>query len=452
MINFEKALIGYCLRFPDNIPLVIDGLNDDHFSSSKHKAIFNSIKSLHEKKAPIDPLCLSNELKVQGWEILPSEIIELEDFCFDGIDVDYYKDQIKISSTRNKLQNFPSQSIKEIQDQSIEYSELEGKITQGITEILAKGKPFRSKFIKGPEAFFDDEVRNLFKGGSISQGITTGWKNFDDLLGGLRPNELTILTGETGSGKTTWAANLGYRLSKKNHPALIASFEMKPVSIIKKMIQMESGQPISSHTFDSVSPFLVKISFLPLYFVDIYGEIGLQQLKDAIFYVKRKHGIEFVILDHLHFFLRYSGDQERQAIDQALRDIKSWAMDLDIHIILIVHPTKLTYDNKVVHLNDLKGSSGLKQLPDNVLSIWRPRGEDDLKKPQNEIVLYILKVRDDSGDEGKVILTFDKRSQSYSDSGPSEVTSPVEGRVSPESSSPRSRTPSGRDWISGYDS
>ena len=125
-------------------------------------------------------------------------------------------------------------------------------------------------------------------------------------------------------------------------------------------------------------------------------------------------------------------------------------MELDIHILLIVHPTKLTYDNKVVHLNDLKGSSGLKQIPDNVLSIWRPRGDDDLKNPQNEIVLHILKVRDDDGDEGKAILTFDKRSQSYEDSGP-DLARSAQGRRSPESSSPSSRTLAGKEPTSGLD-
>ena len=38
----------------------------------------------------------------------------------------------------------------------------------------------------------------------------------DDLLGGLRPNELTVLTGETASGKTTWAANLGFDLQRQS--------------------------------------------------------------------------------------------------------------------------------------------------------------------------------------------------------------------------------------------
>jgi archaellum biogenesis ATPase FlaH/5S rRNA maturation endonuclease (ribonuclease M5) len=281
-----------------------------------------------------------------------------------------------------------------------------------MAEILAQAKPFDSRLVKRPEAFFDD-IQNIFKDSSLNNIIQTGWQKFDELLGGFRPNELTILTGETSSGKTTWAVNLGYKFSKKGHAVLIASFEMKPVAILKKMIQMESGQPMAYHSLDSLSPFFSSIASMPLYFVDVYGEIGLKELKDSIYYAQRRYDVKLVILDHLHFFLRYSGDQERQAIDQALRDIKTWAMDLNIHIVLIVHPTKLTYDSQVVHLNDLKGSSGLKQIPDNVLSIWRSREEESLKNPQMEVILYILKVRDDSGDEGKAFFSFDKRSQSY---------------------------------------
>jgi twinkle protein len=288
---------------------------------------------------------------------------------------------------------------------------------QEMTEVIGKAKPFESKIIKPPEAFFD-EIRGLHDGNPGKRGIATELKQFDELLGGLRPNELTILTGETASGKTTLAVNLGYKLSKKDHPVLIASFEMKPLVIIRKMIQMESGRPFDYLNKKELETTLKAISNLPLHFVDCYGEIGLNELKDAIYYSKRRHSLDLVILDHLHFFLKYSADQERQAIDNATRDIKSWAMDLGIHIVLIVHPTKLTCDNMEVRLNDLKGSSGLKQIPDNVLSIWRKRNGNEAKKPQNEIVLYILKVRDDSGDEGNVILTFDKRSQSYSDSAP----------------------------------
>jgi len=239
-------------------------------------------------------------------------------------------------------------------------------------------------------------------------------------------------------------------LNKKPCPVLIFSSEMKPKIILRKMISMKSGKPLDQLTKPELEKTLKWISTLPIYFVDVYGELGLKELKDSIHYARRRYGIGLVVIDHLHFFLKYSADLERQAIDDGLKEIKSWAMDLGIHIILVVHPTKLTYDNKVVHLNDLKGSSGLKQIPDNVLSIWRPRGKDNLKSPTNEIVLYILKARDDSGDEGKVILTFDKRSQSYSDSRPGEI-SPAEGKASPELPSPSPRSFSGKELASGYD-
>ena len=443
--EIEKGFLGSCIRWPENASLDINGLTGEDFFLAEHRHIFDALKSLCEKKALINPLSLAGELKARGYEISASELTELEDFCFDGIAPNYYKDRIKVDSAKRKLQVFLSDTIKEIP--SLDYSELD-KISRGVTEILSNGEPFEADFIKSSSVFFE-EVRNFFDHPETNMGIGTGWLKLDKLVGGLRPNELTEVTGETGSGKTTWAANLGYRLSKNGHPVLFASFEMKPVSIIRKMLQMASGRPLSSHTLQSVSPFYVSISSLPIFFLDHYGETGLPQLKQAIFYAKRRHRIEFAILDHLHFFLKFSGDHERQAIDQALRDLKSWAMELGIHIVLIVHPAKLETENRPIRLNDLKGSSGLKQIPDNVISIWRPRDKDDLKHPKNEIVLEVLKVRDDEGDEGKVILIFDKRSQSYSDSGP-DLARSAEGERFP-ASSPSSRFPQGRDWPSGYD-
>jgi twinkle protein len=317
-----------------------------------------------------------------------------------------------------------------------------------IEGIIAEAKSFSMRLVKNPENYFD-QVREAHSGKDRSFGMATEWPSFNSLIGGVRPHELTVLTGETASGKTTWAVNLAFNLAASNHPALIASFEMRPASIVRKMVQMETGFHFASLPKQELERALRAISSLPIHFIDCYGEIGLQDLKDAIYYARRRHGIELVVLDHLHFFLKYSEDRERQAIDQAVRDIKAWSMELGVHILLIVHPTKLTYDNMTVKLNDLKGSSGLKQIPDNVLSIWRPRGEDDSRKPTGEVVLHVLKVRDDSGNEGKVILTFDKRSQSYSESGPEGATS-VEGERDP-ASPPSPRYPRGRDWQSAYD-
>lgn len=440
----EKTVLGYLIKHPEYAFEILEGLVDDDFSSPKHKAIFRSIRNHIDEG--FDLLILSNALKAEGFEVAVSDLISLEEFCFEGVDISKCKERIRAASQRRSLHDFLTVTIKDLNAGS-DLQTVQNNLLEKISS-LQEGFPGKT-LIKTPSDFIT-EIKNQNTNKSKIL-IHSGLKRLDDLLGGFRPGELSEVTGETASGKTTFAtAFLPHAISQKGHPVLIASFETKPPSIIRKMVQMTKGRPFHELTGGEIDDAFEFISQMPIYFIDYYGEMGLRELKASIYQAKREFDIEFVVLDHLHFFLKYSAEYERQAIDSALRNIKSWAMDLNIHIILIVHPTKLTHDNKVVQLNDLKGSSGLKQLPDNVFSIWRERGLDTTENPQNEIIIYILKARDDEGNEGKVILTFDKRSQSYSDSGP-DLARSVEGRKGSGLSSPSSRPPE-RNWLDGYDS
>jgi len=444
MSEEEKTILGHLIRFPERAAELVEGIEGSDFESAKHKAIFEAI--VDHMGEGFDNLTLSNALKGQGWEINPSDLLAFGEYAFDGVDTTQCKERIKLESQKRDLSSFLTSKVKDLKAAASDIEEIRESLLEKLSAL--PGESFGGKLIKTPSDF-STELQDISE--NKRPLLYSGLKDLDDLIGGFRRDEMSIITGETSSGKTTLAsAHLPYRISQAGHPVLIASFEMKPPAILKKMVQMTKGRPFNELTPGEIQDGLDFVSELPLFFIDVYGELGLRELKGCLFYARRKFGIEFAVLDHLHYFLKFNADQERQAIDSALRNIKTWAMQLGIHILLVVHPTKLTYDNAVVHLNDLKGSSGLKQVPDNVFSIWRPRGEDDLKKPENQIILYVLKVRDDAGDEGKVILTFDKRSQSYSDSGP-DLARSAQGERSP-ASSPSSRTLQGRDWLSGYDS
>ena len=126
--------------------------------------------------------------------------------------------------------------------------------------------------IKPPEAFFE-EIRAIH-GGNRDTRDATGWTDFDNLIGGLRRNELTVLTGETGSGTDSFSVNLAYRLAQKGHPVLIASFETKPLPILKKMVQAKTRQPLTRVSRPELDSALQHILTLPVFFVDVYGELG----------------------------------------------------------------------------------------------------------------------------------------------------------------------------------
>lgn len=215
---------------------------------------------------------------------------------------------------------------------------------------------------------------------------------------------LDLAAGSTSTGR----AGVG---------VLIASFEMSVRDIARKLVCMHSDIGFKDMTEAELDRAINEVAGMQLFFVDQYGSMPLQELEDAIEFGVRRHGLWYVVLDHLHFFLEAKPDTERFVIDFTMRRLKSLALKLDICIAIVVHPAKLrtTREGKTckVDLNDLKGSSEIKKAADIVTRVWRPRAEDrnDDVPPYAEITT--LKCRSEFGCEDSCVLDFNPFSLRY---------------------------------------
>lgn len=250
------------------------------------------------------------------------------------------------------------------------------------------------------------------------KGRPTGWSSLDRLWGGIRDGELTVVTGDTGSGKSTWTTAFALHRLLAGEPVLIAPFEMRPPDVVGKLVSMVSGKSV----FDLPSPdfdhYAEEVCKLPLYWFDCYGSCPLDQIKEAIYSSVRRRGVRFVVLDHLHFFLEVDKPQdERFRIDEAVRALKSWSLDLGIHIVVVVHPHQLGQDRngktRKPDLGNLKGSSEIKKTADNGIRIHRKRNEN--RTGRAEAKLTILKCRSPAGTEGSIPFLFDRDSETYTE-------------------------------------
>lgn len=67
---------------------------------------------------------------------------------------------------------------------------------------------------------------------------------FTSIIKGLRRGELTIITGPTGSGKTTILSQMSLDLARGGISTLWGSFEIKNTRLLQKMLQQFVGRPL----------------------------------------------------------------------------------------------------------------------------------------------------------------------------------------------------------------
>ncbi|MFH1261888.1 MAG: DnaB-like helicase C-terminal domain-containing protein [Pseudomonadota bacterium] len=243
---------------------------------------------------------------------------------------------------------------------------------------------------------------------------TKCWPVFGRAFGGLRPGEVTVITAETGTGKTNFALNWAADYARPGiNGVFYVSLEMSKQATAEKLAQLIQRKPVRE--FDRGTNFIdlqatrEVFDHLNFWFFDHYGRLKIDRLLKAIWYAVCEKKTRLIVIDHLAYLVHEErSENQTVAVENTMRDLALVANQTGATILLIVHPRKGSPDEKrrPLGLDDLKGSSAISQEASNVLSLFRP----DRTKP--ETFLYFLKIRSHhfSGSLGGGIrLLFDPR-------------------------------------------
>lgn len=184
---------------------------------------------------------------------------------------------------------------------------------------------------------------------------------------------LTVISGVTNVGKTSYALNIAKELADREEPVLILPFERGIRSVGQRYLQLELE--LDKDKIENLSPseweeHLEKVAEKPVYF----SLPKRDDLEETITKAQRLFGVKALVVDHLDYLVRHVTGNKEQDIANTLHDLKRIAIEKRMMMFVVTHIKKQDVKGSIKPkkpvLEDLKGSSSLYQDPECVLLLY----------------------------------------------------------------------------------
>jgi twinkle protein len=222
-----------------------------------------------------------------------------------------------------------------------------------------------------------------------------------------------VWSGRNGSGKSTILNQNILYLASQNEKSCVYSGEMPADRWLRWGIiqHLKNSNP----TKDEISQAL-KWMDGRIYVLNISSIIEPEKLLSDFEYVARRYGAKNFIVDSL-MKVKLSSNDEYGAQAEFVNLLCDFAKRNKSHVHLVVHPRKTTSDDDNPGKVDVKGSSHITDLADNVIIMYRlsDEGKEKWRKKGRVPPDSLLSVRKNRefGLEGSVKLWFNQENRCF---------------------------------------
>lgn len=424
-IEAEINALGCAFLNKGALDKVCEELTSEMFYNEAHKLIHEVLEKLRSKDIAVDITTASNELEknnslstVGGIEYLT----EIVNSVATPANIDYY---INIIFEKHVLRTLINKSTKIIEECYDEKEDLNVVVENAEKSILAVNSDRMVKEIKPIQEVLDkaqEEIEFLAKYGGDVTGIATGFYDLDRRTTGFHNNELIIIAGRPGMGKTALMINMATNMATigKKSVALF-NLEMGAVQIVNRMFssigQIDSTK-LRTGRFDHTDwkKYNETLSLLAdtKFYIDDTPGITVAEIRSKCRRLKNSDkGLDVIIIDYLQLLSgssRYSG-QRTNEVSEISRDLKKLAMELEVPVIAAAQLSRgvEAREDKRPIMSDLKESGSIEQDADIVIFIYcddyyKFKSKDRPTVSPTELIIS----KNRSGSTGAVEVIFER--------------------------------------------
>ncbi|KAJ2806033.1 hypothetical protein H4R20_001849 [Coemansia guatemalensis] len=281
-----------------------------------------------------------------------------------------------------------------------------------LTSVLESSRPVQHDKVLDFSAL-REAVKFEVTNPDLIRGVeSTDFPGWNAIYKGLRPGELTILSGPTGCGKTTVISQMSLDFCKSGVSTLWGSFEIPNVRLATRMMGQLAKKDLSKSPLE-VDYWSRKFEQLPIYFLKFHGSTKPDTVLETMRHAVYAYDVKHIVIDNLQFMMsmQAKGVDKYDAQDAAIATFRQFATDENVHITVVAHLRK-DQPSADADINSVFGSAKVTQEADNVVILKR-HGNSESKVR----CLNVLKNRFD-GTLGKVYMSFEKDAMAFKEIPP----------------------------------
>ena len=425
-LDAEINALGCAFLNKEALDKVCEELISSMFYDEKNAKIFEVLSSLRNKEIAVDITTVTNELEKNGNGLSTvggySYLTEVIDSVATPANINYYINIIFEKFILRTLINKSSNIIEECYDESEDLNTIVENAEKSILEVnsgrmVKEIKPIQEVLVKAQQ-----ELEFLAKNGGDVTGVPTGFYDLDKRTTGFHGNELIIIAGRPGMGKSALAINMATNMAV-NYKKSVALFnlEMGSPQIVNRMLSSVgqiNSQKLRTGKLDHTDwkKYNETLSLLAdtKFFIDDTPGITVSEIRSKCRRLKNSDkGLDCIIIDYLQLISssnKYSG-QRTNEVSEISRDLKKLAMELEVPVIALAQLSRGVEqrEDKRPLMSDLKESGSIEQDADIVMFLYcddyyKFKSKDRPQLSPTELI--ISKHR--SGGTGTIDLIFER--------------------------------------------
>lgn len=420
------SVLGSLMLDKDAIFHVLDILTPRDFYKPIHQTIYEVMLELSDRHEPVDIVSVTTRLKEKGALDEVGGSAYLATLVNTVPTASHIMHYATIVRRKRMLRDLISASEEISRLGYQEADEVDKVIDEAEQKIFGVAKETIRQHFMPISIFMEsawDRIEKLHSesGKGALRGITTGFSDIDNYLGGLQRSDLIVLAARPSLGKTSLALNIARNAALAGTCAVgVFSLEMSREQLIDRLIASEAGVDLwqlrtgnlAEEDFVRIRDAMETLSKAQ-FFIDDTPSPSIMEIRAKARRLRAEHNLGLLVVDYLQLIKGPDAESRVQEVSAISRSLKALAKELDIPVLAV---SQLSRGVEMRHpaipkLSDLRESGSIEQDADVVMFIYRP--DRDNKNAERTNIAEILIEKHRNGPTGKVELYFHDATSSF---------------------------------------